>query len=106
MVFVDGIKKVDDLYAYARDLKDLPKLYNGDLLSTQEVEKLGYKLMICGRTIWLVYKAVKEAYEELRDTGQVNAERAVDRSEVLNLLGLQDTYELERKYGVPGVPVG
>jgi 2-methylisocitrate lyase-like PEP mutase family enzyme len=106
MVFVDGIKKVDDLYAYARDLEDLPKLYNGDLLSTQEVEKLGYKLMICGRTIWLVYKAVKEAYEELRDTGQVNAERAVDRSEVLNLLGLQDTYELERKYGVPGVPVG
>ena len=30
MVFVDGIKSVEDLELYARDLPDMPRLYNGD----------------------------------------------------------------------------
>ena len=106
LVFVDGIKTVDDLEAYAKDLKDLPRMYNGDLLPTSDVEKLGYKIMICGSTIWLVYKAVKDALEELKTTGKVNPSRYATRLDVANLLGLEAIYEMERKYGVSEARVG
>ena len=105
MVFVDGIKTVDDLNNYANDLEDLPRLYNGDLLPTQEVAARGYKLMICGSTIWLVYKQVRESFEELKKEGKVNPERYGTRWDVAGLLGLDEIYELERKYGVSQVPV-
>jgi 2-methylisocitrate lyase-like PEP mutase family enzyme len=105
MVFVDGIKTVDDLHNYAADLADLPRMYNGDLLPTQQVGALGYKLMICGSTIWLVYKQVRDSFEELKRTGKVNPERYGTRWQVADLLGLQEIYELERRYGVSQVPV-
>ena len=100
MVFVDGIKTLDDLRAYADDLAELPRMYNGDLTTTQEVASLGYKLMICGSTIWLIYKQVREAFEELKQEGRVNPERFGTRWDVAGLLGLDQIYELERKYGV------
>jgi 2-methylisocitrate lyase-like PEP mutase family enzyme len=105
LVFVDGIKSVEDLHTYATDLADLPRMYNGDLMTTQEVAQLGYRLMICGSTIWLVYKQVKEAFEELRETGRVDPERYGTRWDVAGLLGLDQVYELEKKYGVTDVPV-
>ena len=106
MVFVDGIKTVEDIQSYATDLKDLPRMYNGDLMPTQEVDRLGYKLMICGSTIWLVYKAVKESFEELKAVGKVDPARYATRWDVANLLGLEGIYEMERKYGVSEVQVG
>ena len=56
MVFVDGVKSTDDLERYARDLADAPRLYNGDLASTQEVERLGFKVMIHRGSMFAVYK--------------------------------------------------
>jgi 2-methylisocitrate lyase-like PEP mutase family enzyme len=100
LVFVDGIKSQDDLEIYASDLKDLPRMYNGDLFTTQEVDSLGYKLMICGGTIWLIYKQLREAFQELKDEGRVATERYGSRWDVAGLLGLDQIYELERKYGV------
>ena len=105
LVFVDGIKSVEDLHTYATDLADLPRMYNGDLMRTQEVAQLGYRLMICGSTIWLIYKQVKEAFEELKETGRVDPERYGTRWDVAGLLGLDQVYELEKKYGVTDVPV-
>jgi 2-methylisocitrate lyase-like PEP mutase family enzyme len=105
LVFVDGIKSVEDIHTYATDLGDLPRLYNGDLMTTQEVAQLGYRMMICGSTIWLVYKQIKEAFEELRETGRVDPERYGTRWDVAGLLGLDQVYELEKKYGVTDVPV-
>jgi len=104
LVFVDGIKSVEDLHTYATDLADLPRMYNGDLMTTQEVAQLGYRLMICGSTIWLIYKQVKEAFEELRKTGRVDPGRYGTRWDVADLLGLDQVYELEKKYGVTDVP--
>ena len=103
MVFVDGIRDRDDLERYARDLEDLPRLYNGDLLPTHEVANMGFKLMICGSTIWLVYKAVMDAFAELRATGQVDPNRYGTRMQVADLLGLPEVYELERQYSVSEV---
>ena len=105
MVFVDGIKSLEDLSNYATDLKELPRMYNGDLLPTPEVAALGYKLMICGSTIWLVYKQIHDAFEELKTTGRVNPERYGKRMDVANLLGLDQVYELEQRYGVSQTPV-
>ena len=100
MVFVDGIRTVDDLRNYATDLADLPRLYNGDLLPTNEVAELGYRLMICGSTIWLVYQQVRDAFRELKSQGKVDSARYGTRMDVAGLLGLDQVYELERKYGV------
>ncbi len=105
MVFVDGIKSVDDLNMYASDLGHLPRMYNGDLLPSHEVAELGYKLMICGSTIWLVYKAVKDAFEELKAVGKVDPSRYATRMDVANLLGLQEIYEMEKRYGVSHLKV-
>jgi 2,3-dimethylmalate lyase len=100
LVFVDGIKTLEDLRRYATDLADLPRMYNGDLAPTPEVAALGYRLMICGSTIWLVYKQVQAAFEELQRTGRVNPERYGTRWDVAGLLGLDHVYDLERQYGV------
>lgn len=105
MVFVDGIKTAADLRQYARDLDDLPRMYNGDLLPTQEVAALGYRLTICGSTIWLVYQQVRESFEELKSTGKVDPARYGTRWQVADLLGLKEVYELERRYGVSEVAV-
>ncbi len=102
LVFVDGIKSVEDLELYARDLPDMPRMYNGDLTSTQDVAALGYKVMICGSTIWLIYQQLKDAFEELKATGRVNPERLGTRWDVAALLGLDEVYELERRYSPQG----
>ena len=99
LVFVDGIKSKEDIDKYATDLKDMPRLYNGDLASTQEMNELGYKIMICGSTIWLIYQQVKDAFKELKSTGRVDPERYGTRLDVASLMGLDDIYELERKFG-------
>ena len=103
LVFVDGIKTLEDLRRYAADMADLPRMYNGDLAPTQEVGALGYRLMICGSTIWLIYKQVHGAFEELQRTGRVKPERYGTRWDVAGLLGLDQIYELERLYGVTEV---
>ena len=105
MVFVDGIKTPEDLANYATDLKELPRMYNGDLAPTQDVDALGYRLMICGSTIWLVYQQIRDAFAELKETGRVNPERYGTRWDVAGLLGLDQIYELERKYASPSIPV-
>ena len=100
MVFVDGIKSESDIQNYARDMAGLPRMYNGDLMNTKDIDALGYKLMICGSTIWLIYQQVKESFEELKNTGAVDAARYGSRWDVAELLGLDEVYQLERKYGI------
>jgi hypothetical protein len=61
--------------------------------------------MICGSTIWLVYRQVREAFEELKQSGKVDPARYGTRWDVAGLLGLDQIYELERRYGVTEAPV-
>ena len=105
LVFVDGIKSQADIANYARDMADLPRMYNGDLANTKQMDDLGYKIMICGSTIWLIYKQLKDAFTELMEEGAVNPERFGTRWDVAGLMGLDAVYELEQKYGVSEVPV-
>ena len=105
LVFVDGIKNKEDIHNYARDMASLPRMYNGDLANTKEMDDLGYKVMICGSTIWLIYKQLKDAFTELVEEGAVNPDRFGTRWDVAGLMGLDAVYELEQKYGVSEVPV-
>jgi 2-methylisocitrate lyase-like PEP mutase family enzyme len=102
LVFVDGIRTTDDLKKYANDLKELPKLYNGGLLPTYEVADMGFKIMITGRTNLLIFKAVKEAFETLKEKGTVMEEFKTTDSELFknaaDMLGLSEIYEMENRY--------
>lgn len=104
LVFVDGIRTVEDLEIYARELGDIPRLYNGGLLPTHEVAKKGFKIMITCGTNRVVFKAVKEAFEELKRTGSVPPEVGLPTGkiwqEALDMLGLPGIYEMEQRYKV------
>lgn len=104
LVFVDGIRTQEDLETYARELPDIPKLYNGMLRPAKEVERLGFKVMIAGATIGVVYRAVKDAFTQLKRKGTVDIPwMNVIRDEVTGLLGLPQIYEMERRYGVSDI---
>jgi len=99
LVFVDGIKTPDDLKTYATALKDVPKLYNGMLLPIPEVEKMGFQVMITGGTLGVLFRALKDAYEELKDKGIVSSSRLAGRDDITGVLGLSHVYELEKTFG-------
>ncbi len=98
MVFVDGIKTAEDVYTYARELADLPRFYNGDLLAVAEVEKLGFRIMIHRASLFAVFKAVREVMQELKEKGSVDRSHTATREEVAELLGLSGVYEMEERY--------
>jgi 2-methylisocitrate lyase-like PEP mutase family enzyme len=99
LVFVDGITTVDDLHTYARELRDVPKLYNGMLLPIPAVAHLGFQAMITGGTIGVVFKALHDALHELKDAGSVSSHRLASRDDITAVLGLAHVYELEHTYG-------
>lgn len=98
LVFVDGVKTKEDLAICAREMADLPKVFNGadPVATTSEVADLGFKLMLAGYTLTVVYDAVKRSTTELRDTGAISTPQY--RTEIADLLGLQDIYAMEDKY--------
>ncbi|GBD10617.1 2,3-dimethylmalate lyase [bacterium HR23] len=103
LVFVDGIRTQEDLEVYARELRDIPKLYNGMLRPAKEIEALGFKIMIAGGTIGVIYKALKDAFTELKRKGTVSPSRMEGRDSITDLLGLPQIYEMERRYGVSDI---
>jgi len=106
MVFVDGIKTMKDLEIYARELSDLPRLFNGGRLvrpTLEELSQMGFKIFITGSTNQVVFVSIKRAFQQLKETGFVSEElmgTPEDHEEILNMLGLPDIYEMEKKYAV------
>ncbi len=98
LVFVDGIKSKEDLAICAKEMGDLPKVFNGadPVATTSEVADYGFKLMLAGYTLTVVYDAVKRSMTELRDNGMISAPQ--HRKEIADLLGLQDVYAMETEY--------
>jgi 2-methylisocitrate lyase-like PEP mutase family enzyme len=108
LVFVDGIRTPEDLAIYARELPGIPKLLNGQLVPTGEVQRLGFKVNICAATLVALYRALHAALVELKETGAgLSMEQdllarpgASTFDAITDLLGLPDVYETEAKYGV------
>jgi len=104
LVFVDGIKTLEDLDVYTDALvrRGVPCLYNGGLVSTQEAAARGFKIQITGGGHGIAYLAVRDALRELKRTGkgpQLSL-RDDDFANITDLLGLPKIYEMERRYQV------
>lgn len=103
LIFVDGIKTREDLETYASRLHDTPRLYNaaGVYPPMSEIAEMGFKITIHILTLQAVYLGVKKAFQELKETGNMSQEFIdLDMSQVQDLMGLQDIYELEKRYQV------
>ena len=85
---MDGIRTEGELDAYANDLADLPRFYNGMLRPTQEIEKMSFNINITGNTLGVIFNAVQDSLKQLKDTGTVD--RSGRRDGLTDLLGLQD----------------
>ena len=99
LIFVDGIRTLADMERYAKELGDLPLLYNGQLLPVQEIQKFGFKLTIYSATLMAAYIRMRDAMQELKTTGRI----ATDASwgcfeEMTNLLGVPEAMEIGKKY--------
>ena len=97
LIFVDGIRTLEDLDAYVERLGDLPLLYNGQLLPASEIETRGFRLMIHSGTMLAGFAAMRDALRELAETGAI-AGGAEPRlfGALLELLGVREALERER----------
>jgi 2-methylisocitrate lyase-like PEP mutase family enzyme len=99
LIFVDGIRTLDELDAYVRRLSDLPLLYNGQLLPADELEARGFAVTIHTGAFGAAYGAVRDALRELKETGQVRAGQDPRLfAEIIQLLGVPEILELGRRY--------
>ncbi len=101
LVFVDGIKTLDDLDIYTTRLvaQGIPCLYNGQLQPVPEVASRGFKVMITGGGHALSYAAVRQALLDLKAGGGIGEPRDTERfNATTSLLGLPEIYELEQRY--------
>ncbi|MBI05369.1 MAG: carboxyvinyl-carboxyphosphonate phosphorylmutase [Rhodospirillaceae bacterium] len=103
LVFVDGIKTLDDLDTYTTRLVEqgVPCLYNGQLQPAPDVASRGFKIMITGGGHALSFAAVRQALLNLKEGSGIGEPRDTERfNETTSLLGLPEIYELEKRYAI------
>jgi 2-methylisocitrate lyase-like PEP mutase family enzyme len=101
LIFVDGIKTLDDLENCARLLSGLPLLYNGQLLHPTDVARYGFKLMIHIASLFATYQRTREVFDELARTGTVASGPGFELlPEMTELLGAPEILASSRKYEV------
>jgi 2,3-dimethylmalate lyase len=99
LIFVDGIKTVDDLKHYADKLGDLPLIYNGDLLPINELKKYPFKITIHIGTMLTIYDAIRTAMTDLKRTGKLSIGTSSNVFEdFVRTMGVGEYQALEKKY--------
>jgi 2-methylisocitrate lyase-like PEP mutase family enzyme len=101
LLFVDGIKTLDDLKRYAEKLGDLPLVYNGDLLAIDELKQYPFKLTIHIGTMLTAYETMRAAMIELKRTGKLSigtSSKVFD--DFIRTMGVSDylALALDKKY--------
>ena len=71
LVFVDGLKRPEDVERAANDLRGTPQLLNSLFPTPEEAEALGFKVYIHIGTLLRHVAAFRDALGELRDTGRL-----------------------------------
>lgn len=101
LVFVDGIRTREDLEIYSVRLGHLPLLYNGDLLSLQEMTKYRFKVTIHIGTLIAAYVNFRDALRQLRQRGalEITFNPAVFE-ELTDLMGVPAAEALSKRYRV------
>jgi 2,3-dimethylmalate lyase len=99
LIFVDGIRTVDDIKQYASKLGDLPLLYNGGLLPVKELAAHGFKVTIHTSSLMASYVHFRDAMRELKETGSIKipGEGKVF-GELIKLMGVPEVEALAKKY--------
>jgi 2,3-dimethylmalate lyase len=99
LIFVDGIRTLDDLKAYASKLVSLPLLYNGALLPIPETARYGFKLNIHTGSLMAAYVHFRDSLRELKETGKLDLPITGHLfSELVELMGVPETEALSKKY--------
>ncbi|MEE8557626.1 MAG: isocitrate lyase/PEP mutase family protein [Myxococcota bacterium] len=99
LIFVDGIRNLEELDTYSKRLGDLPLLYNGQLLKAAELAQRGFRVVIHSGTLGIAYSAMRDAMRDLRETGQIrDDDGARSFGELIELLGVRETLEGAKKY--------
>ena len=99
LIFVDGIRTLDDLKDYASKLVSLPLLYNGALLPIPETARYGFKLNINTSSLMAAYVHFRDSLRELKETGKLDLPITGHLfSELIELMGVPDTEALSKKY--------
>lgn len=99
LIFVDGIRTLDDMRRYVKELGDLPLLYNGQLLPVADIEKMGFRLTIYSATLTAFYLRMRDVMRELKETGSVTQSSGPGVfDEMTTLLGVKDALMLGEKY--------
>lgn len=100
MIFVDGIRTRDDLARYAKELTDLPALYNGAMLPAPELARLGFKMTIPPATLMVAFETMRLALRELKAGGEVKGGRlgGGQFNDFVELMGAPEMDALGKKY--------
>jgi 2-methylisocitrate lyase-like PEP mutase family enzyme len=106
VVFVDGIRTLEELEIYSRELakKGIPCLYNGGLVTADVAQAMGFKIQIlAGLALGAVFKSATAAMQELNASGSVRQTMAqfspaAETKSVNDILGVPEVYELEQRY--------
>lgn len=98
VIFVDGIRTLDDLKNYSCRLGDLPLLYNGMLLPVPELAKYGFKVTIHIGTLMAAFERMREAMMELMTTGQVKGNGLGCFRDLLKLMNTEEYEARGNKY--------
>jgi 2,3-dimethylmalate lyase len=99
LIFVDGIRTLEDLKNYASKLGSLPLLYNGALLPIAEAARYGFKLNIHTSSLMAAYVHFRDALRELKETGKLDLPITGHLfSELIELMGVPETEALSKKY--------
>jgi len=99
LVFVDGIRTLDDLRNYSSRLGDLPLLYNGALLPIPELAKYGFKLTIHTSSLMAAYVNFRDALRQLKETGALDLPITGGLfGELIELMGVPEAEALSKRY--------
>jgi len=99
LIFVDGIRTLEDLKNYAEKLAGLPLLYNGALLPVAELARYGFKLTIHTSSLMAAYVGFRDALRQLKETGKLDLPITGSLfAELIELLGVPETEALSKKY--------
>jgi 2-methylisocitrate lyase-like PEP mutase family enzyme len=99
LIFVDGIRTLEDIKNYSARLGDLPLLYNGSLLPVQELAKYGFKLTIHTGSLMAAYVNFRDTLRQLKTTGVIDV--PFNRTlfeELTEVTGVPATEALVKKY--------
>jgi 2-methylisocitrate lyase-like PEP mutase family enzyme len=99
VVFVDGIRTLEDLGTCGERLGDLPLLYNGQLVRPDEAARRGFRIHIHTATLSVAFRAFRDGLRELRETGAIaSAEDPRTFGELLELLGVEEALARAKRY--------